>query len=124
MIDCSKAKNYLNEKNRMTKACENGFCFIACDNCPLSGYNNGKNMPCTILELKQPETAIKIVQKWSNEHSQKTYLSKFLQNYPNAELDENGIPNEICPHALGLKEIKDCGAKENCCDECWNQVID
>lgn len=124
MIDCSIAKNYLSEKNRITKSDENGVCRIKCINCPLSRYNNGKNMLCTTLELQQSETAIKIVQEWSNANPQKTYLSEFLRNYPNAELDENGIPNEICPHALGLKEIEGCGAKENCCAECWNQVVD
>ena len=68
MIDCSKAKNYLSEKNRITKSDENGICRIKCINCPLSRYNNGKNMICTALELHQPETAVTIVQQWSNEH--------------------------------------------------------
>lgn len=124
MIDCSIAKNYLSEKNRITKSDENGICRIKCINCPLGRYNNGKNMLCTTLELQQPETAVTIVQEWSNEHQQKTYLSEFLQNYPNAELDENGFPLEICPHSLGLKEVDECGSKENCCVVCWNQVID
>nr|DAR30406.1 MAG TPA: Radical SAM superfamily [Caudoviricetes sp.] len=126
MIDCSKTVNYLSEKLRMTKRTKDTGCNIRCIVCPLSYPNNGalQYMTCSTFETLYPKEAIKIVQEWSNANPQKTYLSEFLQNYPNAELDENGIPNEICPHALGLKEINECGAKENCCAECWNQVID
>lgn len=124
MIDCSRTKNYLSEKNRITKSVENGICRIACINCPLSRYNNGKNMPCTKLEFQQPETAVKIVQKWSNAHPKKTYLSEFLQHYPDAELGDDGTPKMICPHKVGLNDIESCAPGEHHCTECWNQVID
>ena len=124
MIDCSKTKNYLSEKARITKSHKIGFCCIACIDCPLSMYNNGKNMLCTALELKRPETAVKIVQKWSNEHPQRTYLSEFLQHYPNVELYENGIPKGICPRHLGLVNADRCAEKNRDCVACWNQSID
>ena len=125
MIDCSVTKNYLSEKNRITKTGEIGICKIACINCPLSRYNNGKNMSCTTLELEQPETAVKIVQKWSNTYlKKKTYLSEFMNNYPDAELGEDGVPKRICPHELGLNDIESCVPDEYHCTECWNQIID
>lgn len=120
MIDRSKTKNYLSEKNRMTKSIENGACRIACINCPLSRYNNGKNMHCTVLELQHPEISVKIVQEWSNTHPKETYLFEFLRHYPNARMDEFGTPKGVCPHHLGLKDIP-C---KNGCSACWNQSID
>lgn len=125
MINCSATKNYLSEKNRMTKSGENGSCNIACINCPLSRYNNGKNMFCTALESQHPETAVKIVQKWSNTHlKNKTYLSEFMNNYPDAILGEGGVPERICPRELGLNDIESCAPGEDHCTECWNQIID
>lgn len=121
MIDCSKTKNYLSEQARMTKSSDVGVCRISCNHCPLSRFNNDEEMLCTELELTHPEKAIEIVQKWSDEHPQKTFLTEFLKNYPNAELDCNGTPKRICPLALGLMDIDDC---DDNCIKCWNQPIE
>lgn len=101
MIDCSKTKNYLSEQARMTKSSDVGVCRISCNHCPLSRFNNDEEMLCTELELTHPEKAIEIVQKWSDEHPPKTYLTEFLKNYPNAELD-HGVPK------VYLKKIRSC----------------
>lgn len=73
------------------------------------------------LELKHPERAVEIVQKWSDEHPQRTYLSQFLEHYPNVQLYDNGTPKGICPYHLGLMNRDDC--RKNCI-ECWNHVED
>lgn len=81
-------------------------------------------MLCSLLELQQPETAVKIVQEWSNTHpKEKTYLSEFLIHYPHVPLDEKGLPKGVCPYYLGLKDIEECkkGCKRR---ECWNHSID
>ena len=99
MIDCSKTENYLAEKKRMTKITNTGVCKIKCANCPLNEKNNGKERLCVDYELHYPEKAIAIVQKWSDEHSQRTYLSELLKIFPNVELNCNGTPKRIhCPH--------------------------
>lgn len=127
MIDCSKTKNYFAEKQRITKKHKlNGsayICGLNCTDCPLSSSNNGIGVPCTDLEMLYPEKAIGIVQKWSNEHPQKTYLSEFLKNYPNALLD-GGTPQGVCPYHLGLMDREDCRKKCRNCIECWNQPIE
>ncbi|WP_440447759.1 hypothetical protein [Ruminococcus sp.] len=128
MIDCSKTKNYLTEKLRLTKKHKPNddtyTCEIACDDCPLSCSNNGMNIPCTNFEKSYPEKAIEIVQKWSNDHPQKTYLSEFLKNYPNAPLDDDGTP-KMCPWKLGLKCDEDrCLDAKPYCVKCWNQAIE
>lgn len=96
MIDCSRTENYFAEKQRMTKKHKlnhGGYaCKLNCADCPLSHLNNGSTMLCSDFETFYPEKAIKIVQKWSNEHPQKTYLSEFLKNHPNALLNDDGTP--------------------------------
>lgn len=125
MIDCSRTENYLVEKQRMTKKHKPNagayICELDCLDCPLSHSNNGIGETCFGLETLYPEKVIAIVQKWSDEHPQKTYLSEFLKNYPNAPLFPDGTP-DICPEKLGLTDIKTC--RVGGCVECWNQPIE
>lgn len=121
MIDCSRTENYLAEKQRMTKRTGDGVCHIKCVDCPLSTMNNGIDVLCTDFETLYPKQAIASVQKWSDEYPQKTYLSEFLKNYPNAPLADNGTP-DVCPEKLGLTD-----RKKPCfgdCVKCWNQPIE
>lgn len=122
MIDCNITKNYFNEKLKMTKRTKNGLCENKCSNCPLCSNNNGEGLPCPDFEMYYPEKAIEKVQRWSDEHPRKTYLSEFLKNYPNAQLKDDGTPVGICPHHLGLINKEDC--KNRNCVECWNQPIE
>lgn len=124
MIDCSKTENYFAEKRRMTKrTTKNGLCKLGCSNCPLCSINNNKGQSCTAFEMLYPKKAIEIVQKWSNEHPQKTFLTEFLKNYPNVQLYDAGIPKGICPYHLGLMNKDDC-RKDHYCLGCWNQPIE
>ena len=123
MIDCSKTENYFAEKLRMTKRTRWEGCKIKCSECPLSSQNNGTSecVRCITFEMHHPEKAIEIVQKWSDEHPQKTYLTEFLENYPNVSLGDDGTPN-FCPYRLGLMSIDDC-RNDGDCVKCWNQPI-
>lgn len=121
MIDCSKTANYFSEKLRMTKRIKNGLCKIKCNNCPLCSNNNGEGLSCPTFEMYYPEKAIEVVQKWSDEHPQKTFVTEFLKNYPCAVVNGDGIPNSVCPYDLGLMNKRDC---RKTCIECWNQPIE
>lgn len=114
MIDCKITKNYLREKARMSGECE-----ISCRNCPLwtedREYTN-----CKSDYSEYSVEAIAIVQAWSDAHPVKTYLSDFLDKYPNAVLSKNGTPSNNCPRDFGLKNIGDCGD----CTACWNQPME
>lgn len=122
MIDCPKTENYLIEKLRMTKRAKSGICKIKCSDCPLCSKNNGisEYISCISFEMYHPEKAIEIVQRWSDEHPQRTYLSEFLEHYPNVQLYDTGLPKGVCPYNLGLTDIDDC---DNNCAKCWNQPI-
>lgn len=121
MIDCSKTKNYFLEKQRMIKK-HKYICEFECADCPLHWSKNGKSIPCTKLEKSYPDKAIAIMQKWSDEHPQKTYLSEFLKNYPNALLKDDGTPKGVCLYELGLVSLDNC-EKGNGCIDCWNQPV-
>ena len=120
MIDCSKTENYFAEKQRMVKLQTGEVCEISCEECPLSSMNNGEDIVCSDFETCYPEKAIAIIQKWSDEHPQRTYLSEFLKNYPNTLLNDAGLPIDVCLYNLGLT---DCKEGRNCI-ECWNQPIE
>lgn len=124
MIDCSKTENYLSERLRMTKRSMGKGCDIKCSECPLSYTNNGASefVSCTTFEMHYPQQAISIVQRWSNAHPQRTYLSEFLKNYPNAPLEDDGAP-EICLSSLGLTNYNGCRNGITCL-ECWNEPIE
>lgn len=85
-----------------------------CGECPVLG----KDAICLLFGLhsrpnaaKNIAKAIEAVEKWSQEHPKKTRLMDFLGKYPNAPLNENGIPN-LMPWNLGY-----CG-DTSCCLEC------
>lgn len=126
MIDCSKVENYFAEKRRMTRSTESkfGICKIDCKKCPLCPTNNGtsEKLSCTSFEKFYPEKAISIVQRWSDEHPQKTYLSELLKIFPNTPLGDDGTLNSLCPFELGLTSIDDC-RKDGNCVKCWNQPL-
>lgn len=120
MIDCTKTTNYFSEKKRMGRQAS-GVCKLRCTDCPMGMRNNGIGVTCSDFESSYPEQAIEVVQRWSNEHPQKTYLMEFLKHYPNTLLDDDGTPAGVCLYALGLINKDDC---DNNCVKCWNQPIE
>lgn len=128
MIDCSKTENYFAEKQRMTKKRKlyAGIykCELDCSDCPLSSLNNDATdkMTCGEFEMLCPEQAIEVVQRWSDEHPPKTFLTEFLKNYPNAQLRIDGTPKGVCPYHLGLISRNNCRKGHNCV-KCWKQPM-
>jgi hypothetical protein len=98
-IDCSIAENYIMERNRIRN-----------ENCGISNEIYAAELD------GNPEKAIEIVQKWSDEHPVVTYLDKLLEAFPNAKIGEGNVPL-ICPNKLGLNDLS-CDKK---CVECWSQ---
>lgn len=115
------AIEYLKEKSRMSKKCK-----IRCTDCPLSDRNNGMQIGCGLLQVEHPEKAVAIVQKWSEEHPQKTFLSDFLEKYPNAPISRKGFPGGVCPSDLGYTD-EECISStpfDDYCKECWDRPLE
>lgn len=119
MVDCNVIENYLKEKTRMCKSYEN------CDDCPFDKFH-GYHI-CGAAEAESLREAIRIVQKWSNEHPRKTIMDDFLEKYPNAKEHPNYGKDApmVCAKELGY--VKNCcldtvGRPE--CDKCWQTLLD
>lgn len=80
-------------------------------------------MACSDFETLYPEKAIEIVQRWSDEHPQRTYLSELLKIFPNTPLKDDGTPKGICLHELGATSLDNCEV-DNACVKCWNQPME
>lgn len=114
------AAEYLRQRARMTRMDKIG-CNILCSNCPFDSTNSGVAEDCDGLQLKYPEKAAAIVQKWAEEHPAKTMLADLLEKYPVTPLNDAGFPS-FCPHELGYEEKWNCvGVK---CRECWNRPLE
>lgn len=128
MIDCNIASNFLKEQNRMCikyRAYPN-----ACRGCPLSCWNNkspkGDLITCCDILSKEPQKAIEIVQKWSNENSPQTYLSEFKKVFPHCRRNRAGMPF-FCLKNLGASFTDSCDLEyspiNKKCFDCWNTPI-
>lgn len=111
------AVRYLKESERRCDSFDD-----RCTGCEIKSAKNG--MTCGAYIKKYPEQAVDIVEKWSEEHPQETYLTKLLKHFPNVELNSNGIPT-FCPSVLGLENWCEKTRTGNCpCAECWNRPIE
>lgn len=107
------AVTFIKERNRMCN-------FYKC--CKIKGCP-AENLSCDSLEeiTIQGFKLIRDVEQWSKEHPRKTILQDFLEKYPNAELNDDGIPKP-CPYWLGYKDMPFCNRIR--CVECWNRPVE
>ena len=59
-------------------------------------------------------TMVPIVEKWAKEHSVKTRQSKFLEQWPDAEIGDDGLPT-VAPCQLNI-ELLQCESQKDCED--------
>ena len=90
------AVKFIEERNRMCKS----FC-DGCAGCPASNACNDKLCACAVgQESTLDATAqIAIVEKWSFAHPRKTRQDVFLEQYPETQIDDNGLLN-MCPAVI------------------------
>ena len=115
------AVKYFKEKKRMLEAL-GGCKGENCNNCPFSSFKNGSDLACLDFQKCYLEEAVAIVEKWSQEHPQKTMLHDFLEKHPKANLNNDGIPKGVCPYSLGYEEEQAwCDGR---CAKCWNRPLE
>lgn len=107
------AVKYFEEKERMCKTLKD------CKKCPLQHIDLYQH--CAVISQQNPKEAVEIVEKWSEEHPQKTILKDFLEKYPNADMGAI-IDNLFCPKFFGYKIFctEDCDKSE----DCWNRPLE
>lgn len=104
-------KEFCKKYMRMCKSYEN------CEGCP----RNGKGC----LEFDMDMDAIgeleNDVERWAEEHLQKTRLKDLLEKYPSVKLNRSGYPT-FCCQALGYCD--ECLHGVNRCKVCWNMPVE
>ena len=116
-IDCSKVVNFMPEKQRMCASFDN------CSDCPLYSTNNSVGAACEIMVTFHTAKAIKIVQKWSDEHQQKTYADDFFEKFPNAPKKDDSTPATCWGKIYGTGVCEDDFDRITC-EECWNRIME
>lgn len=112
------AVEYLKQKNRMTNNCT-----IACNTCPLAIENNNRNLVCANFVRHYIEEAVEIVENWAKEHPAKTYKDVFLEKFPDAKIEKNGVPYPCIIYLFGEKVRP--GACGSCsCTYCWYREVE
>lgn len=118
------AVEFLKERKRL---CEVYFEKTECKECPL------ENMGCWTVDFCADDPCEKVVaavEQWSREHPRKTRQSVFLEQYPEAELANDGAIS-ICPIAVSAAyrdETGDCAVSGCQCADCrrefWMQEVE
>lgn len=91
--------------------------YPGCEGCP--AYSE---LPCDIREVT-PEL-IKAVQKWSDEHPQKTYAQDFREKFPGCmwwdDGDGRNYPRGVCKNRVYRNDTCDYNGW---CKDCWNEPM-
>ena len=115
------ALEFLVERRRMCNS------YIDCEGCPLCATG------CVVRDMTSEDTCKRIVtavEQWSKEHPRKTRQSVFLEQYPEAEIDANGVVG-LCPMYISAAHRDsdgDCNCPEKMCRDCrrefWMQEVE
>ena len=101
-----------------------GRCGKGCADCPAHAAMYSVGGGCLIRRLAKIENVdaqIDTLKKWASEHPRKTYKSVFLDSFPNALLNDKGVP-VICRMTIfGEDSVGNC---EYHCTECWNREVE
>lgn len=118
MRDCNKVLDFVHERDRMCLYYERN-----CLNCPWRKFDR-----CNTSSTTQEH--IDILQKWSNEHPEKTWFDWFKEEYPNVSLKTyTGYPSNpldysiLCPRIFVDGKCNNTTRKASCgCKKCWEEV--
>lgn len=75
---------------------------------------------CTAWRKTHPDEAVAIVEKWAKEHPVKTRQSEFLKQWPEANVDKNGVL-QTCPALISAShrdQTGGCATLSNKCENC------
>ena len=122
-MDCNKTINFLHEFKRLC-ASRDGCVADAAnkERCPMFGVCDDA---LTRICAEYAETAIEIVQKWSDEHPKKTYAQDFFEKFPKAQSGSDGTPF-VCRKTI-YGEVPPKGERcdrRGACKNCWNEPME
>lgn len=94
-------------------------------------FNNGESVPALGADIDcNYEEAVKEIEEWSAAHPPETRQSVFLEQYPQAHIDEDGVL-WICPSMIVRSHRRDGGGCANSPEKCpdcrrefWMQEVE
>ena len=99
-----------------------------CEDCPVH-KTDFCTVPAKERSQESAEEIVELVEQWSAAHPIKTRQSVFLEQWPNAARDRDGVMN-VCPRLLDV-DISCADAKTGLCrtcDDCrkefWMQEVE
>lgn len=101
------AVRYIEERARMCKE------YDYCKGCQINKARENTTW--------HPKDAVAIVEKWSEEHPQKTLKDDFLERCPGAELNCANEPI-VCAKSVYGAAVANCDSYRSCSD-CWNRPL-
>lgn len=113
------AVKFIEGRKRLCKAHD------MCKDCPAN-----RNIGC-IFRLSvgdDPNEQVNLVEEWAAAHPRKTRQSVFLEQYPDAKIDDDGVI-AICPTAFSSAYRDDIGkcawvTCSKCRSEFWSQEVE
>lgn len=115
------AVEFLMERKRLCSS------YKGCMGCPFGAAE------CVVRDMTSEYTCkriVAIVEQWSKEHPRKTRQSVFLEQYPEARIDVNGVVG-LCPtyiSAAHRDSDRNCNHPERLCKDCrrefWMQEVE
>ena len=100
--------------------------YRGCVGCPFGAAE------CVVRDMTSEDNCkriVTIVEQWSKEHPRKTRQSVFLKQYPEAEIDANGVVG-LCPMSISAAYRDSdggCDCPEILCRDCrrgfWMQEV-
>ena len=116
------ALEFLKERSRMCKS------YGTCVGCPVERGNCGLGANTSNEEY---ERIIAAVEQWSKEHPRKTRQSVFLEQYPQALVDDAGVLS-VCPALISpthrINDEGGCADPVTPCADCrrefWMQEVE
>ena len=117
-----EALEFLKERKRMCRSFGG-----SCTGCPC------EKVRCALNSLTSDDDYKRIVaavEEWSAAHPRKTRQSVFLEQYPEAEIDANGLVS-LCPMSISAAyrdSNGECNNPEQMCRDCrrefWMQEVE
>ena len=116
------ALEFLRERRRMCNSYRN------CEGCPLE---EGECVVSIVAPDEDYKRIIAAVEQWSKKHQRKTRQSVFLEQYPDAIISYDGLPEvapcQLCVGLIHGKSTGDC-EKKGLCAKCrrefWMQEVE
>lgn len=102
-----------------------------CASCKLCHMQGGCSIAPENEEIDACKEAIAIVEQWAAAHPVKTRQSVFLEQYPDANISDDGLPDvapcQLCVGLIHGKSTEDCenrGLCKDCRREFWMQEVE